>query len=355
MYDPFDSQGLTWRITPDLLAIVGPDGHFKDVNPSWTRVLDHPVEAIRDRPFVDFLHPDDVDPSLAAFERVKSGLPVLSFENRYRHADGSYRWLSWNAVPEGDLYFCSTRDVTDAKVMAESLRERALEGRLREEFIAVLGHDLRNPLAAVTSALRIVKRNPSGPRTPEVIDMAEHAVDRMTGLIDDLLDFARARLGGDIGVDLRQGVDLRPVIEQTVEEVRLSHPDATIREDYAHGDPFTCDPDRIGQLVSNLLGNAVAHGDRSRPIRIATIDDGPTVRITVTNEGRTIPPEHRAELFEPFTRVDLGGLPDGLGLGLYICRSIVKGHGGSLTVSSENGITTFSTRLPRGPVDPYRS
>ena len=349
MPDQFDTLGLTWRISPDLLAIFDGEGRFAAVNPSWSRVLGWSEEALVGRSAFELIHPDDLLRTTEAFEASLAGEPVISFENRYRHEDGSYRWLSWFSVAQDDSYFASARDVTGIRDTATDLEERTLEGRLREEFIAVLGHDLRNPLSAVTSALRIIRRNPTGPRTPEVLGMAEHAVERMNALIGDILDFARARLGGDIGIMLRPDVDLEPVIAQTVSEVQVSHPAVTILEDYNHGEPFTCDPDRIAQVVSNLLGNAIGHGDTSRPIRVSTLDDGPTIRITVTNAGAPISDTVLEELFEPFTRGADSPTRQGLGLGLYICRSIALAHGGSLTARSGNDLTSFTLRLPRVP------
>jgi PAS domain S-box-containing protein len=358
MSDGFDTTGANWRVAPDLLSVLSRDGVFRSVSPAWRCALGRGPEDLVARPLADFVHPEDADAMARALDRVRPGAPDHQFEARLRHADGGWRRLCWSAMAHDGLLVCTARDVTDARAAQEDLRARAEEAKLREGFIAVLGHDLRNPLAAVISALRIVRRDPSGPRAAEVVELAGHAAVRMSAMVDDLLDFARARLDGGLGIDAAQEVALRDVIEQTVEELRVSHPEARVVTRYRHLDPTACDPDRIGQLVSNLIGNAVAHGEPGRPVLIETHDEGDATVVSVSNRGRTIPPERRATLFEPFTAAAGDDRRRGLGLGLYIARSIAAGHGGTLDVRSEDGTTTFTLRLPRpraGPRPPINA
>ena len=170
----------------------------------------------------------------------------------------------------------------------------------------------------------------------------------MAKLIDDVLDFARARMGGDLGIKLKAETNLRAVLFQTVEEMRIAHQEVKWVEDYDFDDPVTCDPARIAQLVSNLLGNAATHGVPGGTIHIQARDVGSTLKISVANRGGTIPAQIRARLFEPFSRTRDDDAPDGLGLGLYIAKQIATGHGGDIDVMSRNGETTFTVTLPRG-------
>ncbi|MFO6465409.1 ATP-binding protein [Jannaschia sp. KMU-145] len=341
-------ESQTWHVTPDLLGVLDADGKFMRTNPAWFATLGRTPEDIESRLFFDFIHPEDIARTAKAFVDIQHGRPILQFENRYRHKDGSYRWLSWNGVPEGDLFFCSARDVTEAKDNVTKLALREIEGKLREQFISILGHDLRNPLAGATCAVEYLRdRETLSDRGRTVIATADQSLRRMSTLIDDVLDFARARLGGDIGVDRRCGVVLRPVLAQTVAEIAMAHPDTVFEEEYAFTDPVACDPDRIAQLVSNLLGNAVFHGEPGGTVRIRAADDGDRLAVAITNHGGRIPAAVKAMLFQPFRRADPGNSPNGLGLGLYISKQIADGHEGDIAVDSDGTETTFTLRIPR--------
>ncbi|UWQ78639.1 PAS domain-containing sensor histidine kinase [Leisingera sp. S132] len=343
-----DRTSLTWKVTPDLLGVVDASGVFMDTNPAWFRTLGLLPEEIESRQFFDFLHPDDMSRTEAAFERVKHGQPVLQFENRYRHKDGSYRWLSWNAVPEGDRFYCNARDVTEAKMNAAHLADREQEARFREQFIAVLGHDLRNPLSAVGAALRLLENEPQSAKALEILALGRQSVTRMSALINDILDFARSRLGEGIDIARSESTDLRPVLSQTVEEIRLANPGTPITESYSFADPMDCDTGRIAQLVSNLLSNAVTHGTPGKPVTVAADDDGGDFVLSVANHGDPIPAETMTLLFEPFTRSGTRESQNGLGLGLYIAQQIAAAHGGHLSAESDERLTVFTLRMPRG-------
>jgi len=342
-----DRTTLTWKVTPDLLGVVDASGIFTDTNPAWLTTLGLLPEEIESRQFFEFLHPDDLDRSRAAFEEVKQGKPVLQFENRYRHKDGSYRWLSWNAVPEGDRFFCSARDVTRAKEHEAHLATREQEARFREQFIAVLGHDLRNPLTATGAVLRLLANEPQSAKALELLAHGRQSVTRMSTLINDILDFARSRLGNGIEIDRSRKTELRPVLSQAVEEIRLANPDAALHEEYSFEDPLNCDSERIAQLVSNLLSNAVTHGARGKPVTVTARDDGSEFLLSVANTGDPIPRETMDLLFEPFTRAETRESQNGLGLGLFIAQQIAKGHGGLLTAQSDEQQTVFTLRMPR--------
>lgn len=120
---------------------------------------------------LDFLHPDDIARSMAAFEIVLRGEPVLRFENRYRATDGTYRWFSWVAVPEADKFYCTVRDVTDDKHNVETIATQKAEAELREQFLAVLGHDLRNPVGAIGAGVKLLHRR----ATERELDRDTHA------------------------------------------------------------------------------------------------------------------------------------------------------------------------------------
>lgn len=348
MLNTIDTHSLTWRVTPDLLGVTNSDGIFMQTNPAWFATLGRMPEDIESRPFFDFVHPDDVERTAEAFVEIQLGKPILQFENRYRHKDGSYRWLSWNAVPEGDNFVCNARDITAAKTAEGVVLRQQAEAELREQFMAILGHDLRNPLAGAACAVEfLADREELSERGITALHTASLSLQRMSRLIDDVLDFTRARLGGDVGVDPIDGIELQPILELIVEEIRYAHPDITLQEAYTLANPVTCDPDRIAQLVSNLLGNAVFHGEPGGEVRVEAADIGPDIAIAITNRGGQIPPDVKALLFEPFKRAEPGSSQNGLGLGLYISKQIAERHGGDIEVHSDVSETTFKLRIPR--------
>lgn len=216
---------------------------------------------------------------------------------------------------------------------------------LRDQFIAVLGHDLRNPLAAIDAGLTLLERDVAAEgRARRVLGDMKAASGRMSRLIADVLDFARGRLGGGLPVGLRSAVDLGPVLAAVAEELRAAHPDRRILLDVSLARAVACDPGRVAQLLSNLLANAVAHGEGDIRVGGGSDDDG--VTLWVANGGQPIPQEDRARLFEPFRRQASSG---GLGLGLYIAAQIAQAHGGRLDLESDATETRFTFRMPRTP------
>ncbi|MBI6628890.1 PAS domain-containing sensor histidine kinase [Pontibaca sp. S1109L] len=335
---------LTWRVTPDLLGILNNEGYFEATNPAWQRVLGYHPSDIQSRRFFEFIHPADLARTHSAFDQILIGKPILGFENRYRHRNGSYRYLSWNGVPEGDKFFCSARDITEQKANEIALRSTEAEARFREQFIAVLGHDLRNPLAAISAAGRMIARSVQDQDVNAMLGTIDGSVDRMTRMIDDVMDFTRARLGGGITIERRRDIPLRPSLEHAINEIRLSHPHIQIEERINFDDPVYCDPQRICQMLSNLLANAVAHGSHAHPVIVVANDDDDRFMLSVINSGDPIPTEARDSLFEPFTRglAGEGEGADGLGLGLFITAQIAEAHHGRLSFRSDRTATEFT-------------
>jgi signal transduction histidine kinase len=219
-------------------------------------------------------------------------------------------------------------------------------GELREQFIAVLGHDLRNPLAAISAGSALLQRKAGDAavvaRTAERIDRSAR---RMSGLINDVLDFARGRLGGGIGVEFEETSTLGASLEAVVMELSTVHPDREIHADVEVVATLRCDPMRIQQLLSNLLANALAHGSPQSPVSISATVAGDELVIEVWNDGEPIPADRLDMVFAPFWRRTASR--EGLGLGLYICAQIVKSHRGKLAATSTAADgTRFSARLP---------
>jgi signal transduction histidine kinase len=216
---------------------------------------------------------------------------------------------------------------------------------LRDQFVAVLGHDLRNPLASVLAACFRLERMAMPADAAPMITLIRNSVGRMSGLIDNVMDFTRGRLGKGLTLKWSDPVPLRPMLEQVVAELRSAHPERQIETDLDAVGTMRCDPGRLGQLLSNLLANALTHGAPDRPVRVEAGMDG-SFTLSVTNAGKPIPAKIMGELFKPFFRGGGSSDTQGLGLGLYIADEIARAHGGTLEVASSEMETRFTFRMP---------
>lgn len=230
-----------------------------------------------------------------------------------------------------------------------ALADATEAGRLQEQFIAVLGHDLRTPLSAIRMSADLLESRLKNKRERGLARVIRKSSQRMGALIEDVLDFARGKLGGGIPVQLTVVDDLQSVFDSVMAEICASAPGVQIHQSMAIPCGIYCDPARIGQLLSNLLGNAVKHGAREVPIEVATHMQGSDFVLSVTNQGPCIPEVLMPLLFQPFKRSNGGAREEGLGLGLYIAAQIMSGHRGTLAVSSSLELgTCFVARFPAG-------
>jgi two-component system sensor histidine kinase/response regulator len=221
---------------------------------------------------------------------------------------------------------------------------------VNETFVAIIGHDLKNPIHAISLAADLLLLNPTDERTTRLAERIRSSSRRMVGMIDDLFDLARVRLGDGIPLE-RASVDLAAVVRKVVAECLVGAPNAVIEIAVPEGKSASgeWDSGRVEQVVSNLVGNALRHGAPGTPIRVSVdASDGDRVTLSVHNAG-AIAPAIRETMFDPFRGASRGrARKDGLGLGLYIVQQLVVAHGGTVDVeSSEADGTTFRVRLPR--------
>jgi signal transduction histidine kinase len=227
-----------------------------------------------------------------------------------------------------------------------NLLDERKTAELREQFIAVLGHDLRNPLMSIDAGARLLLKTPLNDKAAEIVGMMQGSVDRMSRLTANILDFARGRLGG--GFDIKRDADaqLKPILELVVSELMLSNSNRAVEVAFDFEDPVDCDRERVAQAFSNLLANAITHGSADKPILVnATNRDG-AFTLSVANSGEPIPPTAMKLLFQPFTRGDGHSNKRGLGLGLFIAAEIARAHGGMLTATSSSDETRFAFQIP---------
>jgi signal transduction histidine kinase len=227
---------------------------------------------------------------------------------------------------------------------SQSLAEERRAAELREQFIAALGHDLRNPLAAIQGGMRVLEKTTLEAKASQIVGLVNASAWRMASLIDNVMDFARGRLGGGLALNLRTD-PIEPVLRQVISELVTAHPTQIIEASFQLDHPVECDPVRIGQLFSNLVSNAMTHGAPGAPVIVDASSTAETFEISVSNSGEPIAPAALAKLFLPFERGSVRSNQQGLGLGLYIASEIAKAHGGALTVDSTDERTTFVFKM----------
>jgi two-component system, sensor histidine kinase and response regulator len=236
--------------------------------------------------------------------------------------------------------------------LAWELNERTEALRFNEMFSALLAHDLRSPLSAILASAHLLKRRNTD---PGVLDLAGRVLSsghRMARLIEDMLDLARARLGGGITIS-REAVDIHALVDKVVHEQQAADP-ARVIQASTRGDLHgQWDGERIAQVASNLLGNAVKHGNPAAPVLVELDGTQADCVTLIVRNGGTIPQAIVATIFDPFRGKRQPGRSGGLGLGLYIVSQIVAAHEGSIEVSTgTNDVTEFRVRMPRTALKP---
>ncbi|MGN6639422.1 MAG: ATP-binding protein [Mucilaginibacter sp.] len=278
---------------------------------------------------------------------VETGEPQ-SMQYFYEY-DGFQKWFSSMFVKLEDGVVATNVDISAVfhlKATETALqKEREIAG-LREQFIAVLGHDLRNPLTAIRNVAQLLL---TGDMSAKDIQKFAAILDksglRMAELIGNVMDLASARLGSGISVDKKE-VDVRAILSQVIDELQLKWPNRQIIQSLSLPERVFADGKRLGQLFSNLLGNALHHGNAAAPVRITGYSDNEDLLIEIVNAGKRIPAAMLANLFQPFVRGTNEKNKEGLGLGLFISSEIAKAHDGQINVRSDDDETVFIFRMP---------
>ncbi len=292
---------------------------------------------------------------LAAF---REGREIRLVEETFWRADGTPIWVIYTSSPlfrDGRLVG-SVNSFVDVTEQRRTRQELVAAARVRDRFTSVLGHDLRNPLATVLMGSQLLARTATAETARAVAVRVTHAAERMDRLIRDLLDFIRVREGGALALVPRRA-NLLEIAHEIVGELELAHPGQRI-ELHTDGEPIgEWDPDRIAQVCSNLLANAIHHGAPQEPVRVSIGVDAEVATLTVENRGPPIPEAMRAHLFDPFRRgrAQSDGRDRGLGLGLFIVQQITRAHGGEIAFTSDGDGTSFVVRLPRRAAPRARS
>jgi sigma-B regulation protein RsbU (phosphoserine phosphatase) len=232
------------------------------------------------------------------------------------------------------------------KTIAESkLFDEQAVSALREQFIAVLGHDLRNPLSSIMAGASLLSMFTQNEQERKIIGTMNNSARRMGEMIEHIMDFARGRLGSGMTINL-QSIEIVPLLQHVADEISAAFPGRTIETSFNFIMPVDCDAPRVAQLLSNLLANALTHGSQDRPVYVEAFDKDDIFELSVSNSGNPIPAALLGKIFHPFTREQSRPSQNGLGLGLYIASQVAIAHGGELTVRSDEQETRFTFRMP---------
>jgi PAS domain S-box-containing protein len=339
---------------PVLIWLSGTDKMCHWFNRPWLAFTGRSMAQEVDNGWVEGVHPNDLERCRHAIDAAFDARAPFSMEYRLRRHDGEFRWLVNNGVPrygsagEFEGFIGSCLDVTDYKNAEAGLRDA---DRRKDEFLATLAHELRNPLAPIRNGLHVIRLAGASGTVEQARSMMERQLTQLVRLVDDLLDMSRVTSGK---LELRRArIQLRAVIDAAVETSRSAIEEAGHKLTLTMpADPIWLDGDltRLAQVVSNLLNNSAKYMRRGGHVRLTAMCENDMAIVSVQDEGIGIPPAMLEKVFEMFTQVDraLEKTTGGLGIGLSLVKGFVEMHGGTIEARSEGEGrgSEFVVRLP---------
>ncbi|MFC6791248.1 PAS domain S-box protein [Methylobacterium komagatae] len=356
-------RDLVWRTSRDLLVVCGLDGTCRAVNPAWSETLGWPPGSLLGTRITDLLHADDREAGSRAFATLRSGRPLVDLDVRFRTADGGHRWISWNAIPQGDRFHATGRDVTERRALEDQLRQ-SQKMEAVGQLTGGVAHDFNNLLTVIKSSTDLLKRpSLSEERRGRYVDAISDTVDRAARLTSQLLAFARRQTLQPAVFDAARSVSAIADMVRTLTGARIRvETDTDAGADEA-GRRLPChvdaDPSQFDTALVNLVVNArdAMQGEGRLRIAVKRADSIPALRahpavpgdfvaVSVSDTGAGIDADLLERIFEPFFTTK--GVGHGTGLGLSQVFGFAKQSGGDVAVDSVVGVgTTFTLFLPR--------
>jgi PAS domain S-box-containing protein len=348
---------------PVMVWLTEPDGRCTYLNQSWFEFTGQDAVSALGFGWLDATHPEDRGRTEAAFLDANGRKEAFRLEYRLRRRDGVYCWAIDAAAPRfgpggeflgfvGSVIDISERrehELAVERAQSARLAELAQALRFSELFVGVLGHDLRNPLSAISAAAQVLGARTSGERFTAPVGRIVRSAARMERMISQLLDFTRIRFGGGLPLSC-EPLDLGELSRAIIDELQPVH-DHDLRLECEGDARGTGDADLLSQLLSNLVGNACQHGVARSPV-LVRVDGRAADRLSVeVHSIGTIPAPLLPGLFDPLRHSKARGVErtgsSGLGLGLFISQQICHAHGGSIRADSAGGKTCFTVEIPR--------
>jgi PAS domain S-box-containing protein len=360
-----------FRLSLELLCICGMDGLFKRLNPAWEQALGYPLRDLVNKPFMSFVHPDDVAATEAEFARIQAGADSVRFENRYRCRDGSYKWLLWSSAPsvEHGMVYAIARDITERKrsevELAKAKDAAETAARAKSQFLANMSHEIRTPMNAIIGMTGLLLDTELSVAQRDYAETIRNASDSLLTIINDILDFSKIEAGR---LELeRQPFEIRACVEQSLDllvpKAAEKGLDLAYMIDEQVPEMVVGDAGRLRQVLVNLLSNAVKFTLRGEvvvslgveesaaPLEIAlpaqsalelpaspssSVTEPPDRKIRlhfqVRDTGIGIPESRMDRLFQSFSQVDTSTTRHygGTGLGLAISKRLCEIMGGEV-------------------------
>lgn len=368
-----DESEHFFNLSLDMFCVAGFDGYFKRVNPAMQTTLGYCEKELLSRPYLEFIHPDDVEATRVEAHKIEKGASTISFENRYRCKDGSYKWLLWKTVVLGDrqITYSTARDRTPQKQaeleMAAHNARLAQSNQELQEFAQIASHDLQEPLRKIQAfgdRLRTQYSEILDEEGRDYIERMQNSAHRMRTLIEDLLTFSRV----STQAQPFEEVDLSQVIAVVLADLDERLKETGGRVEVGEMPPVKADPMQMQHLFQNLISNALKFHRENEPPVVRIFCDAPPAptqknptfcRVAVCDNGIGFDDKYNDRIFQAFQRLHGRLEYEGTGIGLAICRKIVQRHGSHIAAESIPGqgskfffeLPLWKERAPRNTID----